>query len=194
VLPRGNVGTCTQFLLESIRDCKLPPSLIKRLKLNFHERRRRAYATMPHVYPETHSRKSLYVPSGKSDANPGSSRSGDAAKLDEIRAARQAEPEKKKKQPKKTDSPEDDSGSEGEEEEEAEEWDRHRTLHNDVSARRVIAHPDDLEFQAGTQERRYSLHNLRVNRKLSGQIFILEFRTKIVSENGKLIIVHYYCL
>ena len=36
---------------------------------------------------------------------------------------------------------------------EEEEWDRHRALHNDVSARRMVDNVDDLADQPGTKER-----------------------------------------
>jgi len=67
ILPRGNVGTATEYLLELIRSCKMPPSVIKRLKLNFHEKRRRAYATVPLAYENPKGHKSFYVPSAKTE-------------------------------------------------------------------------------------------------------------------------------
>jgi len=35
IMPRGNVGTCTQYFLNLIKQCRLPPSLIKKLALQF---------------------------------------------------------------------------------------------------------------------------------------------------------------
>jgi hypothetical protein len=35
VMPQGNVGTPTMFFMKLIRDCKLPPSIIKKLQLDF---------------------------------------------------------------------------------------------------------------------------------------------------------------
>ena len=34
-MPRGNVGTCTKHFLNLIKECRLPPSLIKKLSLEF---------------------------------------------------------------------------------------------------------------------------------------------------------------
>ena len=151
-LPRGNVGTSTAFLLESIRNCKLPPTIIKKLKLNFHERRRRAYATMPMSYPEPKSHKSFYVPSTKTESKlrcqEGTSKS---AQLSNDISPPQTKKEKSssfRSEKNTVEEPKPDSDGE-------EEWDRHRSLHLDVSARREIAHPDDIEFQEGTKERRY---------------------------------------
>ena len=133
VLPRGNVGTCTKFLLESIQSCKLPPTIIKRLKLNFHEKRRRAYATVPLTYKEPKSHKSYYVPSANTESKLGSSSSATS------------EPRADKSEPQKIDRNEDKVLNDEEVEEkdahsenETEEWDRHRTLYNDVSARYLI--------------------------------------------------------
>ena len=144
VLPRGNVGTCTKFLLESIRSCKLPPTIIKRLKLNFHERRRRAYATVPPVdYVEPKRHKSFYVPSANTDSKLGPSTS----KATEEQRSDNSEPkkksEKKKKQKDKVtfeDREEDAKEKEYHSEDETEEWDRHRSLYNDVSARYFSEH------------------------------------------------------
>lgn len=47
----------------------------------------------------------------------------------------------------------DDKNCQSDEEYEEEEWDRHRALHNDVSARRVLNNVDDLADQPGTKDR-----------------------------------------
>ena len=144
-LPRGNVGTATDFLLESIRSCKMPPSVIKRLKLNFHERRRRAYATVPLAYEPPKSHKSYYVPSAKTEtkSTPGTSKPAS----DETVSVEPKKAKKRKLVPDEEVPAKDESEAESETDEEAEEWDRHRTLHDDVNARRVLAHPDDIEYQ-----------------------------------------------
>jgi hypothetical protein len=155
-LPRGNVGTSTKFLLESIRNCKLPPTIIKKLKLNFHERRRRAYATMPLTYQEPKSHKSFYVPSTKTESKlpmPGTSKTAEPPNENSEPSSKNAKSSFKSEKTKVDSDAEDDRKPDSDEEEE--EWDRHRSLHLDVSARREIAHPDDLEFQEGTKERRY---------------------------------------
>jgi hypothetical protein len=136
VLPRGNVGTCTKFLLESIRTCKLPPTIIKRLKLNFHERRRRAYATVPPIdYVEPKRHKSFYVPSSNTESKLGPSTS--KANETPIQSDSSDSSKKKKKKEKVTFEDEDEEVKEKEYDsnDETEEWDRHRSLYNDVSAR-----------------------------------------------------------
>lgn len=133
VLPRGNVGTCTKFLLESIQSCKLPPTIIKRLKLNFHERRRRAYATVPLAYNQPKSHKSYYVPSANNESKIGPS----SSTTKEQRAENSPAPKCNKDEEKVTnvEEEEEENGKDPDSENETEEWDRHRTLYNDVSAR-----------------------------------------------------------
>ena len=51
VMPHGNVGTPTRTFLALIRDCKLPPGVIKKLKLNFPATRSsRMYGCVPYDY------------------------------------------------------------------------------------------------------------------------------------------------
>ncbi len=54
---------------------------------------------------------------------------------------------------KKDSNQTDDQNCQSDEEYEEEEWDRHRALHNDVSARRVLNNVDDLADQPGTKDR-----------------------------------------
>lgn len=50
-MPHGNVGTPTQTYLELIRDCKIPPSVIRKLGLSFPKRRsNRKYGNVPFEY------------------------------------------------------------------------------------------------------------------------------------------------
>lgn len=165
VLPRGNVGTCTKFLLDSIQACKLPPSVIKRLKLNFHERRRRAYATVPLTYTKPQKHKSFYTPSTEAVTIPkidiaNSSKTADWSESEPVPGSSKSEKVSKSKYKSKTKDDPDSDREQGDDDDavtsgEEEEWDRHRTLHDDVSARRVLSHPDDIEYQEGTKERRY---------------------------------------
>ncbi|KAJ8044005.1 G patch domain-containing protein 3 [Holothuria leucospilota] len=51
IMPRGNVGTPTQTFLELIKDCKIPPSVIRKLGLTFPKRRsNRQYGNVPFHY------------------------------------------------------------------------------------------------------------------------------------------------
>ncbi|KAJ8044012.1 G patch domain-containing protein 3 [Holothuria leucospilota] len=51
IMPRGNVGTPTQTFLELIKDCKIPPSVIRKLGLIFPKRRsNRQYGNVPFHY------------------------------------------------------------------------------------------------------------------------------------------------
>lgn len=51
VMPNGNVGTKTEHFLKEIRACRLPPSLISKLGLQFpRNRSRKIYASVPFDY------------------------------------------------------------------------------------------------------------------------------------------------
>lgn len=119
----------------------MPPSIIKKMKLNLHERRRRVYANVPLAYENPKSHKSFYVPSAGTSSRSAPSSSSEKSDL--------SVDEKEGKEREKVKASVEDSESETEEEtdEEAEEWDRHRTLNDDVNPRRALAHPDDIEYQ-----------------------------------------------
>jgi hypothetical protein len=59
---------------------------------------------------------------------------------------------RRKKLEEEEDPPSEKDEDEEEEEEGAEEWERYRSLNNDVNPRRVLAHPDDIEFQDVSRE------------------------------------------
>ena len=73
IMPNGNVGTPTHIFLDLIRECKLPPAVIKKLGLQFpHARRKRRYGTVPFDYDsevvkEDIEEPSYEVKSGKGD-------------------------------------------------------------------------------------------------------------------------------
>jgi len=136
VMPRGNVGTSTQFFLAAIRNCRLPSKLIGKLKLEFPNNSHRKYGNVQMDYGKTPQNGGVFV----------------ARKhLEKVNAAGPS-----------IDSPKDGSDPE-DDDDTAEEWERHEALHNDVEARRNInnqvnstsyhAGDGDLEQQPGTKER-----------------------------------------
>lgn len=139
IMPRGNVGTPTQFFLDAIRDCRLPAKLIGKLKLEFPKGKHKKYGSVAFEYKgrEGHTMKTLT--------------SINRRKLEALNTkGPQVEDGKDKSEP------EDDDDT-------CEEWERHEALHDDVEANRTIfrqvnsnsywAAGGDLEQQAGTKEK-----------------------------------------
>ena len=144
IAPQGNVGTPTAFFLQAINECRLSPKVIAKLGLDFKPKR-----TFSQVPPPT-------------NVTDGGSKKHNRVLLNKVRQTKRL-PKTSKKGEKVSSA--DDAGDAGnditEEEEEKqedsdyeeEEWDRHRALHNDVSARRVVGNIEDLNDQPGTKER-----------------------------------------
>jgi len=136
IMPRGNVGTSTKYFLQAIRECRLPASMIGKLKLEFPKGRHKKYGAVPMEYQhkEGETLKTLTMLN--------------RTKLDKLN----------KEGPRvyhvKDDNEDNDT---------CEEWERHEALHNDVHANRTIgkqvnsssylASGGDLEQQPGTKEK-----------------------------------------
>jgi len=50
MMPKGNVGTSTQFFLTAINECRLSSKLIGKLKLEFPQSKKRKFGSVPHQY------------------------------------------------------------------------------------------------------------------------------------------------
>lgn len=133
MMPQGNVGTPTEFFLKAIKECRLPPKVIAKLKLEFPMiRRRRKYGSVPFDYDLSNASTST---SSKSASTP---------------FLHRAKFESKNKTGPEMEKAKDGSGSD-DDDDTCEEWERHEALHNDVAARRVD--PTDVSQQPGTKER-----------------------------------------
>ena len=58
VMPFGNVGTPSRIFLELIKQCKLPPKVIGRLRLTFPKSGSKRYGQVPYEYKTTSRRTS----------------------------------------------------------------------------------------------------------------------------------------
>ncbi len=159
-MPRGNVGTSTQYFLDAIRECRLPAAIIGKLKLEFpRSRRRRKYGSVPYEYKDAKRRK----------------KGGDSRKEEEDQAGKQCHSEedgdegmppppakyldrsgleKPHRSGPDEEAAKEESGSD-DDDDTCEEWERHEALHDDVQARRAGNLGDDLSQQPGTKERLY---------------------------------------
>jgi len=146
IAPKGNVGTPSSYFLKAINECRLSPKVIAKLGLDFSERRRRTFSAVAppsNVIDGSSKRNDRVVPSSLPKKN--STKSNKDSQEEPIKRGEF----KKPRVPKRKDTEE-----ELEDEEYAEEeWDRHRALHNEVSARRVVDRIDDLNDQPGTKDR-----------------------------------------
>jgi len=148
IMPRGNVGTSTQFFLDAIRDCRLPAKLIGKLRLEFPKTKMRRYGSVPFEYEQTNGR--TLKTQDKENLQRLNLKTIDREKLQRLNSAGP-----KIDQPKVDSDPEDDDDT-------CEEWERHEALHNDVQPNRAMGHQvqsksylamdADLEQQAGTKD------------------------------------------
>jgi hypothetical protein len=139
-MPKGNVGTPTKFFLDAIRECRMPPKLIAKLRLEFAcSRSRRRYACVGFDYDSRASTRSSLV--GSRHRNIQSRPYNSRAKLDKLNAAGPRE------ERAKTDSDADDDDDTGEE------WERHESLNDDVAPNRADA--GDISAQPGTKSKLY---------------------------------------
>ena len=131
IAPKGNIGTPTRYFLRAINECRLSPKVIAKLGLRLIRKNQRAFST---VAPPTS------VTDGASDKH--------------SRVVHTSSSSSSTKNSNTTNHPENkEAVNDGDLDYEEEEWDRHRALHNDVSARRVVDNIDDLNDQPGTKER-----------------------------------------
>lgn len=144
IAPMGNVGTPTRFFLQAINECRLSPKVIAKFGLNLRQTRKRrifsAVAPPSNVTDGSSARHTRRLASTASSSLPKTKRSNGSPKRPANLSKNDA-----------TNQAEESSGEEADYQEE--EWDRHRALHNDVSARRVVNNIDDMNDQPGTKDR-----------------------------------------
>jgi hypothetical protein len=170
IAPNGNVGTPTKYFLKAVNECRLSPKVIAKLGLNFNERRRRVFSAVgPPINVTDGSSLSSKQKKGQkiepqinlntTSTNVGKNPGGKSTKF---KGPLSADPPSKKNKTEKqknafkhptTEATPEETEKEEEEPYEEEEWDRHRALHNDVSARRVLDNLDDFNDQPCTKER-----------------------------------------
>lgn len=143
IMPNGNVGTTTKYFHGLIKKCKMPPSLIKSLDLEFPTTRKlKAYSNVPMDYDLLKKKCkqkivdtvdfSIVDVGERLQQNLGDSNLESEVKNPEAEHIKQphgsklkSEFKSKEKRPSKNvDSPD--------EEDEAEDWERHEALHDDV--------------------------------------------------------------
>lgn len=115
LMPRGNVGTPTKHFLTLINSCRLPSKLIGKLGLTFPKTKTRIYGNVPFDYGNNTSEKiELPVSSLTNETN---------LKNGIRKLSCGTYPSSPEKCKNKTDAMDD----------EEQEWDRHETLHDDVT-------------------------------------------------------------
>ncbi|GFV52970.1 g patch domain-containing protein 3 [Trichonephila clavipes] len=137
-MPNGNVGTKTSHFLNEIRSCRMPPSLISKLGLQFpRNRSRRIYGSVAFDYrPKKERLKSKKDFSSKPNLEPVYHKKPWCPRIQD---------EEKKH---------DDSDNEKDSESEEEEWDRYEALHEDVSGQernkeRLFEEKIELKWEKG---------------------------------------------
>ncbi|VDN29818.1 unnamed protein product [Gongylonema pulchrum] len=129
IMPHGNVGTPTKYFLEQIRQCKLPPSILKNLGIKA-KRRLNKYGAVHLNYSECQksprelakmagSFHRYVIPSASEPMNINESLLDPETCTPEELAASRREPDN-------DEGPDDDR-------DECEEWERHEALHDDVT-------------------------------------------------------------
>ena len=145
VMPRGNVGTSTEFFLRAIQQCKLPTKIIAKLKLEFpRSRRRRKYGNVEYSYErEDGEREERLKRRAAPAAEGGKGKFLDREKMSQLNSAGPS-----CEGAKVSDHSDDDDDT-------CEEWERHEALHNDMEARRADPRHGhmDISQQPGTKER-----------------------------------------
>ncbi|KAK6753185.1 hypothetical protein RB195_012653 [Necator americanus] len=141
LMPRGNVGTPSEYFLEQIRLCRLPPSLIPKLGIEV-TRRRRKYDSVPFHYSSERSGGSeqeatdiVEHPSGARDLL------GRNIKRKELADEEQSIRDQATVSDPTDGTPSADSvqhrtaGSEGDDDDDdqCDEWERHEALYDDVT-------------------------------------------------------------
>ncbi len=145
VAPQGNVGTPSKYFVEATRQCRLSTKVISKLGLNFNERRGRTFSAVPPPSDLTDG----------SNTRKNRRRQQEPVNLNQPsqKAAKLSDPKQDQNAAFKDDNSDQEETKDQNEEYEEEEWDRHRALHDDVSARRVVKDVDDLNDQPGTKDR-----------------------------------------
>ncbi|NWY59265.1 GPTC3 protein, partial [Chionis minor] len=146
-MPYGNVGTPLKVFLELIRDCRLPPRIIKKLQLDFPKTgSSRRYGNVPFEYQDTETvieEEGVYTATGDEITG----EEGPVARPEVTHPA----------------SAEEDEGGQEKEEEEShsdddndtcEEWERHEALHEDVTKQdrveeRLFEEEIELKWEKG---------------------------------------------
>ena len=140
IAPQGNVGTPTKYFHEAINQCRLSTKSISKLGLDF-SKKKRIFSQVAPPKNLTKDKKGRVI-----------SESPNLSKKSKI-----ISPESFK-EPNQDQKPVNDRLSNNDTkiddlDYEEEEWDRHRALHNDVSARRVVNNIEDMNDQLGTKDR-----------------------------------------
>ncbi|XP_067672392.1 G patch domain-containing protein 3-like [Haliotis asinina] len=161
IMPNGNVGTPTKDFLDFIKECRLPPSVIKKLGLSFPKTRtNRKYGSVPYEYTGPRSYRShgntldeeeadwtVYTGEGHelvsvdgSVGDVGGSRDGEQRKDGEKQLTRKEKKARKKQERKKTKELMDEKIEEkmmiqqedsNEDNDSCEEWERHEAVTDD---------------------------------------------------------------
>lgn len=161
LMPNGNVGTSLSIFRELIRTCKLPPHVIKKLDLNFSMgKSKKKYSNVPLDYTSLEKGRVLL----KSAPNDRDHHLGmNAKQSDLLRESSLLTTDRPETQSSKQDNDENvseredndvvyASGGNGESDEE--EWERHESLHNDVTSQertkeRLFEEDIELKWEKG---------------------------------------------
>ena len=161
LMPNGNVGTSLSIFRELIRTCKLPPYVIKKLDLNFSMgKSKKKYSNVPLDYTSLEKGRVLL----KSAPNDRDHHLGmNAKQSDLLRESSLLTTDRPETQSSKQDNDENvferedndvvyASGGNGESDEE--EWERHESLHNDVTSQertkeRLFEEDIELKWEKG---------------------------------------------
>ena len=150
--PKGNVGTPTSYFLQAINECRLSPKVIAKLGLDFKPKRTFSQVAPPSNVTDGGSKKhNRVLLDGVRQTSKRKLKT--TSKKAKVSGSNDITEEKRGVQVEKEDTTASKQEDNSDLEYEEEEWDRHRALHNDVSARRVVGNIEDLNDQPGTKER-----------------------------------------
>ena len=150
VMPKGNVGTSTEYFLRAIQQCKLPTKIIAKLKLEFpRSRRRRKYGNVEYTYDKEDAERDGRLRRRKVAA---AAEGAEGRYLDREKIAKLNSAGPSGEGAKGSDHSDDDDDT-------CEEWERHEALHNDMEARRADPRHGhmDISQQPGTKERLFEV-------------------------------------
>ena len=172
-MPNGNVGTPLSKFMELIRTCKLPPHVIKKLDLDFSScKSKKKYSNVPLDYKSLEKKGFRSVAAVTSDKKETVSGPVKGKRQDGLQESKTSSAtssfETSGQSDKDSDSgneevdatrrngfdDDDNSGSDNDDDDVAEEWDRHESLHNDVTSQertkeRLFEEDIELKWEKG---------------------------------------------
>lgn len=165
LMPNGNVGTPLSTFMELIRACKLPPHIIKKLDLDFSlGKSKKKYSNVPLDYKSLEKgistvtslrNERTLVSQSVKDLKQGGSEKSDSSSSTFSMETQELQRTEQYDSENVSDGEEIDKiEADGDDDSEAEEWDRHESLHNDVTSQertkeRLFEEDIELKWEKG---------------------------------------------